>query len=328
MKMNSSHISFEDGRCIQPVNKSRSVPVYWINLQKSIFRRNYYSYQLDNMGFENQRIKATTRIDSVLLNSLINVVPRVQHTPFELSCVISHLIAIHTAIYDSNPERSGNPYALITEDDVDFEMDVDLLTLAENAPSGFGSLQLITSNSVYVRELWLSYAKKLRIARSKIGFQPSFPHKFIWTARTHNSPYWSTQAYIINKKVVRPFIDKVVKYDNATAEYSITIVNPSEKDFPCASKKNCMLPYRIVSDLYIFSGCQPAYITNIPIFNGAIVGANSTIHTRKNNDAYHAKAFKEIAKILQDVRKNETLLPDYIRVKKNCIKKRKQNEVL
>ena len=57
MKMNSSHISFEDGRCIQPVNKSRSVPVYWINLQKSIFRRNYYSYQLDNMGFENQRIK-------------------------------------------------------------------------------------------------------------------------------------------------------------------------------------------------------------------------------------------------------------------------------
>ena len=319
--MNNSSLPFEDGRCIQRVDKSRSVPVYWINLQKSKFRRSYYSYQMDNMGFENQRIKATIRTDSVLVKSVINVTPKVQHTPFELSCVISHLIAIHTAIYDSNPNRSENPYALITEDDVDFEMDVDLLTLAENAPPGFGTLQLITSNSVYVRKLWLSFAQKLTVAKRLNKFQSSFPHKSIWSARTHNSPYWSTQAYMINKNIVRPFIDKVVKYDNATGEYSITIVNPSQKEFPCHSKEECFLPYRIVSDLYIFSGCQPTYITNIPIFNGALVGANSTIHTRKNNDVYHAKAFKEIAEILQDVRKNETLLPNYIRVKKNCSRK-------
>ena len=306
----------EDERCNQPIDESKSVPVYWINLPKSKFRRSYFASQLDHMGYVNQRIQATTRTDSVLVDSVINVEPKVQHTPFELSCVISHLIAIYTAIYDRNPNNSANPYALITEDDVNFEMDVDLLTLAENAPPGFGTLQLITSNSAYARQLWQSYKKKF--VGDFMKSESSFPHHNVWSVRRFNSPFWSTQAYLINKKVVRTFIDKVVKYNNVTGKFSISIENPSEKDFPCPTKRNCYLPYRIVSDLYIFSGCQPTFITNIPIFNGASVGANSTIHTRKNNDASHAKSFLEIANLLIDVRKNEFLLPNYIRNKEFC----------
>lgn len=127
----------------------------------------------------------------------------------------------------------------------------------------------------------------------------------------------STQAYLINKEVVRKFIDKVVSYNSTTETYSIKIVNPSEKQFPCAGRGMCEMPFRLVADLYIFTGCEPTYLSHIPLFNGAsAVGQNTTIHHRKNNDVQHAKAFDKISLILDDVRRHAELLPSFIRAKK------------
>jgi GR25 family glycosyltransferase involved in LPS biosynthesis len=75
----------------------------------------------------------------------IGVSSSIQHTPHELACVASHLLAIHSAVHDETVDPA-NPYALIVEDDVSFEMDVDFKTLAESAPKNFGILQLMTSN--------------------------------------------------------------------------------------------------------------------------------------------------------------------------------------
>jgi GR25 family glycosyltransferase involved in LPS biosynthesis len=319
--------------CFQPVDKSKSVPVYWINLQKSNQRRKFYAHQMESMKLPNLMIKAVTPNSEVVKKTTITVIPRVLHTQVELSCVVSHLIAIYTAVHDE--KHKLNPYALITEDDVHYEMDVDFLTMAENAPKGFGSLQLITSSSVHVTNYWAKYKAETRIEAAKQSSTSSksikkgskkalseqtpvvkFDHEAMWTLRKHDSPYWSTQAYLISKKVAQPFIDSVVTYNNSTNTYSIDIVNPSEKMFPCPGNRDCYLPYRIVADTYLYSGCSPTYLTKIPIFNGAHVGQNSTIHSRKNNNVYHAKAFAQISDVLKDVRNSTDVLPPYIRVKK------------
>jgi hypothetical protein len=116
---------------------------------------------------------------------------------------------------------------------------------------------------------------------------------------------------------VRPFIDKAVTVSHE-GRISLNIINPSPKQFPCRGNSRCVLPFRIVADIYIFTACGPSYMANIPVFNGAHVGQNSTIHYRKNNDVSHAKAFAEIDAVLDDVRNSTALVPQFIR-KKTCI---------
>jgi hypothetical protein len=178
----------------------------------------------------------------------------------------------------------------------------------------------MTSSSSYVDSLWREYAKKRKIQmNSKIVNDlknTSDADNLIWSPRGFDAPYWSTQAYLINKRTVKNFTDKAISYDNTSNMYSINIVNPSEELFPCSSAQSmCHIPFRIVCDMYIFAGCGPSYISNIPMFNGALVGENSTIHKRKNNDVAHSKAFNQIIEVINDVRKKKYLLPDFIRVK-------------
>lgn len=122
-----------DNKCFHPVVQSKNIPIYWVNLERSERRSVFYTDQMSKMNFIHERVTGVTPTDDVVKNAIIKVIPRVQHTQEELSCVISHLIAIHTAIYDSKADIQ-NPYALITEDDVNFEMDVDFRSLAESAP--------------------------------------------------------------------------------------------------------------------------------------------------------------------------------------------------
>lgn len=122
-----------DNKCFHPVVRSKSIPVYWINLKKSSRRSAFYSDQMSKMNFIHERVSGVTPADDIVKNATLKVIPRVQHTQEELSCVISHLLAIHRAIYDPKADIE-NPYALITEDDVNFEMDVDFMSLAKSAP--------------------------------------------------------------------------------------------------------------------------------------------------------------------------------------------------
>jgi hypothetical protein len=182
----------------------------------------------------------------------------------------------------------------------------------------------MTSSSSSVQSLWREYVKK---RKTQIGSKLTDYLKntlesdnLIWSPRKFDAPYWSTQAYLINKRTIKLFIDKAISYNNSSRKYSINIVNPSEDLFPCSGQDKCHIPFRIVCDMYIFAGCGPSYIANIPMFNGALVGENSTIHKRKNNDVSHSKSFNQIIEVINNVRKEKHLLPDFIRVK-NCSQK-------
>jgi GR25 family glycosyltransferase involved in LPS biosynthesis len=72
------------------------IPVYWINLDESVDRRNIMVDQLLSQGVINKRIAA------------------IKHEKPLIGCCLSHIKAIHTAWIE------GNQLALICEDDIDF----------------------------------------------------------------------------------------------------------------------------------------------------------------------------------------------------------------
>ena len=248
-----------------------------------------------------KRIPAITP-DSILTKEVkVDIEPKVPHTPKEISCVISHLLAIREAIYDTTLDPS-NPFALITEDDVSFEMNVNFQLLAASAPAPFAGLQLMSSADNEMKRLWQNYKKD------------PVPSN-LWEQRKLESFFWSAQAYMINKTALKPLIDMVfyatkvpavstgnIKTTTTTStnpydHHRVRIINPYNA-YPCDPKQGkCYFPMRLVSDTYIYSLCYPTYVTKIPLFNGAPVGENTTIHMRKNNDITHAKAFFEIAKV-------------------------------
>ena len=141
----------------------------------------------------------------------------------------------------------------------------------------------------------------------------------LWEQRKLESFFWSAQAYMINKTALKPLIDMVFYSTKLPAaptksvtttkttttattsphdHHRVRIINPHNA-FPCDHKQQgkCYFPMRLVSDTYIYALCFPTYVTKIPLFNGAPVGENTTIHMRKNNDITHAKAFFEIARV-------------------------------
>ena len=267
-------------------------------------------------GFRHKRMRAVTPslISIPNKNVTMRVTPHIVQTELEMCCVLSHLLAIYTAVYDDKLDPT-NPYALIVEDDVNFEMDVDFAAMADKAPEGFGILQLMTSSSHDVDRLWKVYNETRKQ----------------WTRRHWETGYWSTQAYLINKRVVKKFIDQVVvpypgwSGNTNTDLPHFKIVTPSQKFWACSDTgPACYVPFRIVADIYLYTGCGPTYVSHLPFFNGAIT--NSTIHHKHFKT--HRESFLEIGKVLEDVRQNATILPPFVKpLPERCIKIRKPEDV-
>lgn len=124
---------------------------------------------------------------------------RKKNTKRELTVTLSHLLAIRTAIYGDFPRksrsRSTSPYALILEDDLQLAFEVDFAALIRSSPNPktFGILQLVTSNDFSVMNL------------EKVFLH----HRQLWVKRKDKDDYWCAGAYIINKPVLKPFIDAI-----------------------------------------------------------------------------------------------------------------------
>ena len=127
---------------------------------------------------------------------------RKKNTRRELTVTLSHLMAIRAAIYDDGFSHSGrkkgsgsSPYALILEDDLQIAFDVDFPALIQSSPNatGFGILQLVTSNEFSVVNLRKVYEQ----------------HKTLWVKRKDKDDYWCAGAYIINKPILKPYIDAI-----------------------------------------------------------------------------------------------------------------------
>ena len=116
-----------------------------------------------------------------------------------------------------------------------------------------------------------------------------------------------TQAYIINKRIVRPFVEDVVtKWFNSSSqlwELSFQIINSFNKH-SCKRTKEypCILANCLFSDSYIYAGGGPTYILNFPLFNGHAVGLNSSLHQEQVEvDGGHKDAFAAIQKIIDQL---------------------------
>jgi GR25 family glycosyltransferase involved in LPS biosynthesis len=107
-------------------------------------------------------------------------------TNTELACTVSHLLTI------SRICSSEVSFALVLEDDMKFLYHLDVESLVASAPKDFSILQLRTNDFRKMSRNWASYVSSGEL----------------WARETS----WSAGAYLVNVKVVRPIINRIVHY--------------------------------------------------------------------------------------------------------------------
>jgi GR25 family glycosyltransferase involved in LPS biosynthesis len=284
-----------------------SIPVFFINLDASSDRRKFVEGELEKRNLKYKRVRAISTAEVVDVR--VEVQTMIPPNNHEVACISSHLAAMWEAINDDTVDPT-NPYAIIMEDDVALQFDVDFSALINNAPSDFTILQLTTSNSYEVNKMWEDY----RLA-SLTG--PELISSALWRRHKVSDGLWSTQAYVIRKAAVKEFVEKAVTIDpNQNRKISLKQAGRAHCQRLPGMPANapCLQPFRMVADLYLYAAFTPVYTLRVPIFNGASVGKVSLIPTSKNKDSAAAIAFSEIGGIIERVKGNQQLLPSFIKV--------------
>lgn len=109
---------------------------------------------------------------------------------------LTHLLSLSYAS-NSRDGEATSPYVLVLEDDVQFPFDLDFTKLVESAPPSFGFLQLVTSESGNINKLYHGYL------RNSSNF---------WIRREDFDDVYSTSADIVNVKVIKPLLEKVLQF--------------------------------------------------------------------------------------------------------------------
>ena len=84
---------------------------YWINIDECIVRKEFVELQFNERNIPNYRISAVTPSTLFNYNIIMNQGSS-NSSPAEISCIISHLLAIKKGYED------GDNYFCITEDDI------------------------------------------------------------------------------------------------------------------------------------------------------------------------------------------------------------------
>ena len=210
----------------------------------------------------------------------------------------------------------NTPYAIIVEDDVSFNFEIDFKCLFQNAPKNFGAIQLVTSNVQELNHFWNKFLSNRTNLFSK-----------------RSNECWSIQGYIINTSVVRNFVMKALEFNRTTSSYQLNFIplglfehacktraitsdeitklqqrihsytSYSSKGIEVYSVANindlCWLPENLYVESFLFGG-YPSYISNIPLLNSGDVGLVSTVH-QKHVDLYHKPAFNRIDNIVNSL---------------------------
>jgi hypothetical protein len=151
--------------------------------------------------------------------------------------------------------------------------------MISSAPSHFGILQLMTSNIEAIHKLWHKYTDSVHKTKNI-----SLWTRNSWDSLTKDRKtvlFWSAQAYIINKQVVKAFIDDVIlDYSRSFyPSFSFRIINSFDSRTCKRTKiRPCILANCLFADSYIYAGASPTYVSNIPIFNGDKLGYDSSVH--------------------------------------------------
>ncbi len=275
-------------RQLKTFSSSFDLPVYYINLDTETERKEFIRQKLKQWGFKDiNRVSAWTTNDvRRFVTSEITSVPNLlEKNDKEIACIASHLYAMLLAVED---DYNSSPYALIIEDDVSLEMDVNWKEMIENAPDDFSILQLTTSNSEAVTKMWKEYVEisqedgnsqssTFLLRGSSSAQVRDVRASSQWKLRKWDSALWSTQAYVIHKQHIKEKLSKFIKLNDEDHHYHIHLKNPDPKEFHCSQwMQMCVMPFRLVADIVLYTFLPPSYVSRIPVFNGASAKKTST----------------------------------------------------
>jgi len=178
------------------------IPIYYINLERSLKRRKYMEKTFPNA----ERVEA---YDGIKIHTYKNIQyqKNTKQSNNELACSLSHIKAIVQAYKD------GHDKAIILEDDIENIIPLDIIEKnIINCPKDAECIQLYSNNTQEVRRMTLL----------KNNYEKWNPKK------------WSTGAYCIFRKGMEKIIEKFyknniininIKLDNYVADNCILYGN-------------------------------------------------------------------------------------------------------
>lgn len=240
-----SHYYYAINICEYKKMKSHNSPeIYWINMDKSIERRDAMQKHLDEMGVVHHRFRALTN-DEILIPDDIdqtwnhadralfqtkNIPPsKIHGTKSEISsyskysayisglfgrrrsnrlkeigCTVSHILAMKEAV---NSKTSKSKYALIIEDDVHFPFDIDFDEMV-------ASVSLTYPGKTFgIYQLFNSNEPTLKDRYNKYQHGGERNRiKNLWLEKFPWQPaqFWSTCAYLIDRKALKPVLETII----------------------------------------------------------------------------------------------------------------------
>lgn len=266
------------------------VPVYYINMDAHTARRDAIENHLAQLHVPYyRRIPALT---SETCNLLMVESPCLRVNFLDVAIMCSHLQALHMALNDPDPLAQMSDYFLVLEDDVRFLWAIDFERLINQAPVGFGALQLMLSHRPHLEEVWERFM-------STNGDE-------LFTYRPRNSSVWSAQAILYRKDAIRSFVDAAVVRDRRgrvgfkmvnSFQYDKLLEKPAARPkAPLPSEVLTINPFRPVvaceclfADMFLYAMARPAFMSTLPLLNSAAQGMKSTIH--QNHVAFHIHGF-------------------------------------
>jgi len=180
---------------------------YWINIDKSIYRRKFMEKQFEIHKINNKRISAIT--PEKLNDLLIDNEPyycgnecckynNCNDCKFEYSCSTSHLEAIKEGY------KSGKEYFIICEDDIYFPFKIDYNELIKSLPDDWDIFQMMVLDEEANINLYNNYYKK------NINYIKFNPYMRLF----------STGMYLINRKGAKKLLKLFI--DNKNNKYELT----------------------------------------------------------------------------------------------------------
>jgi GR25 family glycosyltransferase involved in LPS biosynthesis len=226
----------------------------------------------------------------------------------EIGCTSSHLEAIRQAVYHN---RTNSKYALIVEDDIQIPFNIDFNALAASAPQDFGILQLFNSNEESMESQWLRYVKTGHL------WADSFQHQA--------ASFWSTCAYLINREVLKPIIDKIAYEDKGWINLKVVagIKKPCRpKISECCSFDNTTMTFifshippciwaakGFQADSYIYAMAK-TYVLSVPLITNGAGGNVSTFH-QDHVINIHQSAFARQRGYINELITQKRVLPSF-----------------
>ena len=345
-------VSVEDPVCSYDVqaNPSTSPEIFWINMDRSARRREMMEVHLSRVGYPNRRVKGLSLNNIFIPDDILTSwdkylaltqsaqpikpphlmsFPKAHRTNNfthiilglvgrggknklkEIGCTSSHLEAIRQAIYNNH---SSSKYAVIMEDDVQIPFNIDFEAIAATAPNDFGILQLFNSNEESMESQWHRYIKTGHL------WADSFQHQA--------ASFWSTCAYLINREVLKPIIDKIAYEANGWVNLKIVagIKKPCRpKISECCSFDNSTMTFTFShippciwaakgfqADSFIYAMAK-TYVLSVPLITNGAGGNMSTFH-QDHVLSVHQSAFARQRGYINELITKKHALPSFARL--------------